>query len=169
MKLLSLIGMGVFLFTGTIVSRAENLTRISNDTGVSVDTLRTERASTGLGWGELEKAHLLANASGTSFDNIVAAHKAGQGWGKIARDNGLNLGRVVSGARRSSQAASHAQNTQAVHGKSGTIHGKSASHIRRGHRGSMTMGSMHRTSSMRINRASSRSMAGMHHGGGHGR
>ncbi len=74
MKIFSLVAMGVFLFAGTIVSRAENLTRISNETGVSVDTLQSERTSTGLGWGELEKAHLLANASGTSFDNIVAAH-----------------------------------------------------------------------------------------------
>jgi hypothetical protein len=51
MKMLSLIAGGVFLFAGTIVSRAENLTRISNETGVSVDTLRTERTSTGGGRG----------------------------------------------------------------------------------------------------------------------
>jgi hypothetical protein len=161
--------MGVFLFAGTIVSRAENLTRISNETGVSVDTLQSERTSTGLGWGELEKAHLLANASGTSFDNIVAAHKGGEGWGKIARDNGLNLGRVVSGARRSSQAASHAQNTQTKHGKSSTIHGRSASHMSRTHGRSMTMGSMRRGSSARTSRATSHGMGGMNHGGGYGR
>ena len=168
MKMLSLIAVGVFFFTGTIVSRAANLTRMSTETGVSVDTLQAERTSTGLGWGELEKAHLLANASGTSFDDIVAAHKNGEGWGKIARDNGLNLGRVVSGARRSSQAASHAQNTATRHGKSSTIHGKSASHMSRARGRSMTMGSMHRGSSARMNRASVHGPAGMHHGG-HGR
>jgi hypothetical protein len=169
MKMLSLIAGGVFLFAGTIVSRAENLTRISNEAGVSADTLQAERTSTGLGWGELEKAHLLANASGRSFDDIVAAHQGGEGWGKIARDNGLNLGRVVSGARRSSKATSHAQNSQTVHGNRSMVHGRSASHISRSHGKSMTMGSIRRSSSVRMNRASSHGMAGMNHGGGHGR
>jgi hypothetical protein len=114
-------------------SRGSNLTRISNATGVPVETLQAERASTGLGWGGLEKAHLLANATGQSFDNIVALHRSGQGWGKIAHDNGLNLGRLVSNANRSSTAASHARKTKTVHGKSSSVHGKSATKIGRGH------------------------------------
>lgn len=32
-----------------------------------------------------------------------ASSKAGQGWGKIAHDMGLNLGKIVSAARRSSK------------------------------------------------------------------
>ena len=36
----------------------------------------------GLGWGGIEKAHLLANATGQSFNDIVALHQSGQGWGK---------------------------------------------------------------------------------------
>jgi hypothetical protein len=127
MKTLSLIIAAFFLTFGVAVSSAANLTRISDATGVSVDTLQAERASTGLGWGGLEKAHLLANETGQSFDDIVALHQAGEGWGKIAHDNGLNLGRIVSNAHRSSQATSHAQNTQTVHGKSSSIHGKSSS------------------------------------------
>jgi hypothetical protein len=169
MRMVSLISVAVFFFAGTIISRAADLTRISNEAGISVDTLRAERTSTGLGWGELEKAHLLANASGRSFDDIVAAHQGGEGWGKIARDNGLNLGRVVSGARRSSKATSHAHNSQTEHGNSSMVHGRSASHISRGHGRSMTMGSIRRGSSVRMNRTSSHGMAGMHHGAGHGR
>jgi hypothetical protein len=166
MKMVSLISVATFFFAGTIISKAADLTRISNETGVSADTLQAERTSTGLGWGELEKAHLLANASGRSFDDVVAAHQGGEGWGKIARDNGLNLGRVVSGARRSSKATSHAQNSRTAHGNSSMVHGRSASHIGRGHGKSMTMGSIRRGSS---NHASSHGMAGMNHGAGHGR
>ena len=133
MKTLSVITAGFFLLLGTAASRGANLDKISAETGVPVATLQAERASTGLGWGGLEKAHLLANASGQSFDNIVALHQSGQGWGKIAHDNGLNLGKVVSGAHRSSQATSHAQNTQTVHGKRSSVHGRSATNIGRGH------------------------------------
>jgi hypothetical protein len=56
MKEMCLIVTAVFLFSGVAASRAANLPRISNETGVSVDTLRAERTSTGLGWGELENA-----------------------------------------------------------------------------------------------------------------
>src|SRR5213083_851775 len=138
MKTLSVITAGFFLLLGTAASRGANLDKISAETGVPVATLQAERASTGLGWGGLEKAHLLANASGQSFDNIVALHQSGQGWGKIAHNNGLNLGRLVSNANRSSQATSHAKNTQTVHGKSNSVHGKSATNIGRGHSSRMT-------------------------------
>src|SRR5438093_10186578 len=128
MKAFGFITAAFILVFGSIGSRGANLDRISAETGVPGATLQAERASTGLGWGGLEKAHLLANASGRSFDDIVALHKSGQGWGKIAHDNGLNLGKVVSNARHSGKATSHMQN---VHSQK--IHGKSASKISTGH------------------------------------
>jgi hypothetical protein len=184
MKNLSVI-MAVFVLVfGTFASRAANVERISAATGVPVATLQAERASTGLGWGSLEKAHLLANASGQSFDNIVAAHQSGQGWGKIAHNNGLNLGTLVSNAHRSSNATMHAKNTQTMHGKSGT-------HVSKGHasRTSMTRGSGHRSSGFNRSHGmhsmghmsgphgmrsmghmgGSRGMGSMGHGGGRGR
>jgi hypothetical protein len=162
MKTLSLITAAFFLIFGVAVSSAAVLTRISDETGVPVDTLQAERASTGLGYGELENAHLLANESGQSFDDIVAMHQAGEGWGKIAHDNGLNLGRIVSNAHRSSQAALHAQNTQTIHGKS-SIHGKSATSIGRGH--TSTMRGVGRGPSVKSGRGG---FHGMGQGGGHG-
>jgi hypothetical protein len=126
MKMLSLITAAFILLVGSVASRAANVDRISAETGVDVATLQAERASTGLGWGGLEKAHLLATASGQSFDTIVGKFQSHEGWGQIAHDYGLNLGKVVSGARRSSQATAHAQNIQTVHGKSSSVHGKSA-------------------------------------------
>jgi hypothetical protein len=138
MKTLSFITAVLVLLFGTVASRAANLERMSAETGVSIETLQAERASTGLGWGSLEKAHLLANASGQSFDTIVGQFRGGEGWGKIAHGYGLNLGKVVSGARRSSHATAHAKNTQTVHGKSTAVHGKSATNIGRGHTSRMT-------------------------------
>jgi hypothetical protein len=136
-KTLSLILAMFFLLFSAVGSRAANLTRVSNETGVPVETLQAEGASTGLGWGGLEKAHLLANASGQSFDDIVALHKGGKGWGKIAHDNGLNLGEIVSNARRSSHATSHGPNAhaKATHGKK-SGHGKSTTAVGMGHSGS---------------------------------
>jgi|SRR6266536_4269942 hypothetical protein len=172
MKTLSLITAAFILLFGTVASRAANVDRISTQTGVPVATLQAERASTGLGWGGLENAHLLANATGQSFDSIVTQFRAGNGWGKIAHDNGLNLGKLVSNAHRSSMAASHAQNTQTVHGKSSSVHGKSATNIGRGHSTKMTTkrGVSHGSSfrSAHTGFHSTHGMGGMGHGG-HGR
>ena len=54
MKGLSVIIAASILVFGTIASRGANLDRISAQTGVPVATLQAERASTGLGWGELK-------------------------------------------------------------------------------------------------------------------
>ena len=166
MKTLSLVTAMFLLLFGAALSRAADLTRISNETGVPVATLQAERTSTGLGWGGLEKAHLLANASGRSFDDIVALHKGGEGWGKIAHDNGLKLGNVVSSARRSSHATSHGTNAhvKTTHGKS-SVRGKSATTVGRGHAGSMRSFSSG-------GRSAGHGMGGMSHGMGgmgHGR
>ena len=178
MKMLSLITAAFFLVFGAVASNGAVVTRISNETGVPVATLQSERASTGLGWGELENAHLLANAlaangSNLTFNDLVAMHQAGEGWGKIAHDNGLNLGRIVSDAHRSSQAALHAKNTQtvhgkssSVHGKSSSIHGKSATNIGRGH--TSTMKGIGHGPSTKSGRGPVHGMGGMGHGhGGH--
>jgi hypothetical protein len=177
MKTFSIIAATLVLVFGTLTSLAANVDRISAATGVPVATLQAERASTGLGWGSLEKAHLLANATGQSFDNIVALHKGGQGWGKIAQNNGLNLGRLVSNAHRSSQATMHVKNTGTVHGKSGKTvrgksatmgHGRSAKNIGRGHTARMgtTRGAGH-GSSLKSGFGGSHGMRSMGHMGGH--
>jgi len=196
MKTLSVIIAAFILVFGTVASRAANVDRISVATGVPVATLQAERASTGLGWGSLEKAHLLANATGQGFDNVVALHQSGQGWGKIAHDNGLNLGTLVSNAHRSSQATAHAQNINTVHGKSTASHGRnatvrgksttmrgrSATNLGRGHTSRMTtsrsfghrssfgsgFGGSHGMRSMG-HMSGSRGMGSMGHGGGRGR
>ena len=173
MKTFSVITAGLFLVLAVLSARAANLDRISAETGVPVVTLQAERESTGLGWGGLEKAHLLANASGQSFDTIVAQFQGHEGWGQIAHDYGLNLGNVVSSARRSSQATAHAQNLNTVHGKNATVHGKSATNIGRGHASRMTTSrAMGHRSSFRSGFSGSHGMRSMGHvsgfGGSHG-
>src|SRR5216117_2434637 len=181
MKGLSIIIAAFILVFGAFASRGANLDGISAQTGIPVSTLQGERASTGLGWGELENAHLLANAlaangSNLTFNDLVAMHQAGQGWGKIAHDNGLNLGRIVSNAHRSSQATLHAQNTQTVHykstsihgksssiyGKSTSVHGHSASNVGKGH--SSTMKGIGRGPSVKSGKGSGYGVGGMGHG-----
>src|SRR5882724_550023 len=110
MKGISVITAVFILLFGTVTSRAANLERMSAETGVPIETLQAERASTGLGWGGLEKAHLLANASGQSFDTIVGQFQGGEGWGKMAHHYGLILSNVVSSARRSRKATMLARN-----------------------------------------------------------
>jgi hypothetical protein len=171
-KSLSIIIAAFVLAFGAVASRAANVDRISAATGVPIATLQAERASTGLGWGSLEKAHLLANATGQSFHNVVALHRSGQGWGKIAHDNGLNLGRLVSNAHSSSNATVNAKNTRTMHGKAGT-------HVAKGHsaKRSTTRGIGHRSSGFSRSHgmrsmghmSGSHGMRSMGHGGGHGR
>ena len=104
--------------------RTNVLNSLSTQTGVPVATLQTEKSSTGYGYGELLIANLLASASGKSFNDIVTMRKT-EGWGKIAKDLGLNLGKIVSKARRADQAAQNAQIGQSSQGNSafGLSHG----------------------------------------------
>src|SRR5437867_2372333 len=117
MKTLTLITVGFFIIATAQATPHHVLTRISDETGVPVETLRAQKAATGLGYGELEHANLLANASGQSFDTIAAKHRAGEGWGKIAHDYGFKLGDLVSGANKSDKAL------RPPHGGKGKGHG----------------------------------------------
>jgi hypothetical protein len=92
--------------------RTRVLTAISTETGVPVATLQTQQSTNRLGFGDLLIANLLASASNKTFDQIVAMFKAGEGWGKIAKGLGLNLGNIVSKAKQADQAALRAQNAQ---------------------------------------------------------
>ena len=136
MRKLSLISAAFFLMVSAAVSRADVmtelnrasvdlntqaqtndgrtrvLTAISNETGIPAATLQTEQSMNRLGYGDLLIANLLASASGKTFSQIVAMSKSGEGWGKIAKDLGLNLGMIVSKAKRADEAALHAQTAQ---------------------------------------------------------
>jgi hypothetical protein len=68
-------------------------TRISSETGVSVNTLKAQKSATGLGYGDLETANLLTKASGQSFDAVVRSSKLGKAGVKLRTTWGSTLAR----------------------------------------------------------------------------
>jgi hypothetical protein len=65
---------------------------ISKSTGVPAATLESQKASTGLTYGDIFAAHSIAKASGKKFAEIVALKKKGQTWDQIAEANGVDIG-----------------------------------------------------------------------------
>ncbi|HEU5394810.1 MAG TPA: hypothetical protein VFV36_08395, partial [Candidatus Methylomirabilis sp.] len=78
------------------------------------DTVEAERATTGLGFGEIAIAHAIAEATrgARTFQQIVAMKESGLGWGQVVhalRNEDLiaeeHLGEVVSQVRRTGAVA----------------------------------------------------------------
>src|SRR5688500_8123985 len=65
---------------------------ISKSTGVPAATLESQKASTGLTYGDIFAAHSIAKASGKNFAEIAALKKKGQTWDQIAEANGVDIG-----------------------------------------------------------------------------
>ena len=69
---------------------------VSREFDVPVTVLEEQRTRTQLGYGGLMIANSLARETGRSFDEIVAMKQSGMGWGRIAQENGVKLGPIVS-------------------------------------------------------------------------
>lgn len=78
--------------------------RLSRDLGIPAATLEAQRQQTKLGWGELLIANRLAQTPGMTFDKVVSEFRSGKGWGQIAGEQNVNLGKLVSEVRESRQA-----------------------------------------------------------------
>ncbi|HEV2839769.1 MAG TPA: hypothetical protein VGW39_00445 [Chthoniobacterales bacterium] len=68
------------------------LKSISKSTGVPAATLASQKAKTGLSYGDIFAAHSIAKASGKTFDQIAALKAKGQSWDKIAEENNVSIG-----------------------------------------------------------------------------
>ncbi len=79
--------------------------RLSRDLGIPATTLEAQRQQTKLGWGELLIANRLAKTTGMTFDQVVSEFRSGKGWGQIAGEHNVNLGKLVSEVRESRHAA----------------------------------------------------------------
>ena len=66
--------------------------------------IEEQRTRSGLGYGGLMIANALARETGRSFDDIVAMKQSGMGWGRIAQDNAVKLGPIVSRFERADTA-----------------------------------------------------------------
>src|SRR6266436_4197042 len=95
MRTLSLIIATFFLLFGAVSSRGAVLTRISDETGVPVDTLQAERASTGLGYGELENAHTQATLGKSSIHgkSATSVGKGNMSTKGVGRGSSVKSGR----------------------------------------------------------------------------
>lgn len=68
-----------------------------------VDELQTQRERTGLGWGELLIANLIAKTTNVTFDQIVGEFRSGKSWEGIARDHRVNVDRLADDVDRSQE------------------------------------------------------------------
>jgi len=75
---------------------------------VPQSTIRDLRAQK-LGFGEISILLALSQATGKSTAELLQRFKAGQGWGKIAKDEAVNLGQVVSAVQKANPAFSEAR------------------------------------------------------------
>lgn len=85
---------------------------LSREFGVPVAVLGEQRARTGLGYGGLMIANALSRETGRSFEEIVAMKQSGMGWGRIAQDNGVKLGPIISRVNRTDTAFRSYGNTK---------------------------------------------------------
>jgi hypothetical protein len=63
--------------------------RIAKALSTTPDTLRAERASSRLGWGDLYIAHRIATRGGHPVHKVVAARGSGATWAQIAEEAGV--------------------------------------------------------------------------------
>ena len=76
------------------------LGEVAKKTGIPEKQLKEQQAKTKLNSGGLYIANTLAAKTGKSFDQIMAEKNSGKGWGKIAKDNNVKLGPLVSDAKK---------------------------------------------------------------------
>ncbi len=93
---------------------------IVREFGITEVVLEEQRTRTGLGYGGLMIANALARETGRSFDEIVAMKQSGIGWGRIAQENGVKLGPIVSRLNRADKGF----RTVKVKGNNGNARGK---------------------------------------------
>jgi hypothetical protein len=74
---------------------------ISRELGIPVDTLREQRAKTGLSWGELLVAQRISREGKVGLDDVVAEVRGGKSWEEAARAHKIDLAQLTSLIQRS--------------------------------------------------------------------
>jgi hypothetical protein len=78
-------------------------------TGVPLDTLKKQRAATGLSFSELLVANSLASGSGKSFNEIVRMKAKAQTWSQLAQQLNINIDSVSARLRTASESVKYAE------------------------------------------------------------
>jgi hypothetical protein len=74
---------------------------ISRELVIVVDTLRAQKAQTGLSWGEILVAHRVSREAKVSFDQIAAEYRTGKSWEDLVRDHKADLQKITAAIQRS--------------------------------------------------------------------
>lgn len=86
--------------------------RMSEELGIPVETLKQQKESSKLGFGDLFIADSLAKATGKTFEELLAEFQGGKGWGQIANANNVRLGEIISQAKRNANAVEAARRNE---------------------------------------------------------
>jgi uncharacterized protein YukE len=78
-------------------------------TGVPLDTLKKQRAATGLNFSELLVANSLASGSGKSFNEIVRMKAKAQTWSQLAQQLNVNIDSISARLRTASESVKYAE------------------------------------------------------------
>jgi hypothetical protein len=78
-------------------------------TGVPLNTLKKQRAATGLSFSELLVANSLANGSGKSFNEIVRMKAKAQTWSQLAQQLNINIDSISARLRTASESVKYAE------------------------------------------------------------
>ena len=79
---------------------------ISRTLRMSVATLREQRKTTGLGWGELLIANYIAQTSRAPFPEVVGDFQGGKSWEDIARDRKVDVKALTANVKQAIAAIS---------------------------------------------------------------
>jgi hypothetical protein len=79
------------------------LGHISRKLRIPTDTLRSQRARTGRGWGELLIGNRLAALTGRPFEELVAELGTGGSWAEIAGRHGVDVSALLTYVQQSQE------------------------------------------------------------------
>ncbi len=97
---------------------------LSRTLGIEVETLRAERARTGLGWGEILVVHRLSRGTRLTFEQVVAEFEGGKTWEQIARDHGVDLAQLANDVAQSQEVVEDRNEDHGLRGDTGTTPGR---------------------------------------------
>lgn len=76
-------------------SEGASLPRMAAIVGSTPEALRTERAASSLGWGDLFIAHRIATRGRHPMEKVIAARRSPAAWGTIAEEAGVEADAIV--------------------------------------------------------------------------
>jgi len=94
--------------------------RLSEKFTVPPSTIREFRAQK-MGYGEIGVLLALSQATGKTPTQLLQRFRSGEGWGKIAKSEGVKLGQVISAVERANPPSSAAKSKGTGRGESGNV------------------------------------------------